>query len=89
MLDNILNAVANIINFIINAFASVINFVLSVFPDSPFLNFDIKVFGVYKYLQYLAWLIPIKLILSTFVAWLSCMLIYYVYSVVSRWIKLM
>ena len=41
-----------------------------------------------KYLANLSWLLPIKQMIGILIAWLGCMLIYYVYSVVMRWIKL-
>lgn len=89
LIEWIFNALIFIINTIIWLFASVLNLVLSILPNSPFLDlsrtYDIS---VAKYMPYLSWFLPIKSMLGILIAWLGCMLIYYIYSVVMRWIKL-
>lgn len=89
ILEWIFNALVYIINVIIWLFAAVLKLVLSILPNSPFLSlsstYDIS---VGKYMPYLSWFLPIKSMLGILIAWLGCMLIYYIYSVVMRWIKL-
>ena len=83
------NALVFIINTIIWLFASVLKLVISFLPNSPFLELS-RVYDVSisKYMPYLSWLLPIKSMLFILISWLGCMLIYYIYSVVMRWIKL-
>lgn len=90
MVESVFNCLVYILNSIIWLFAKVLDLVFSLLPNSPFLALDTMMFsyGIDKYLGYLAWLIPIKTILFILISWLGCMLIYYVYSVVMRWIKL-
>ncbi|MCC0701286.1 hypothetical protein KGF42_18415 [Clostridioides sp. ZZV15-6383] len=89
MLDFIFGIVTNVINFIISALAGVINFVFSFLPNSPFLNLNKVDSDVLSYLPYVSYFFPVKLMFATLTAWLACMLIYFIYSVVMRWIKLM
>lgn len=89
MLETIFGVVSNVINFVISALASVINLVLSVLPDSPFLDLNFFDSDVFNYIPYLSYLFPLASMFATFSAWLVCMLVYYIYSIVMRWIKLM
>ena len=88
MVESIFNLLVFILNTIICLFAEVLNIVFSLLPDSPFLNISTYSLSINKYLPNLSWLLPIKQIIGILVIWLGCMLIYYVYSVVMRWIKL-
>ncbi|HBE9908586.1 TPA: hypothetical protein KNJ60_003882 [Clostridioides difficile] len=88
MLNFLFGCITNIINFIISLLANIINIILSVLPNSPFLSFSSDAKTTSEFLPYLAWFLPVKSMFITLTAWLSCMLIYYVYSVVMRWIKL-
>lgn len=89
MIEWIFNVLVFIINTVIWLFASVLNLIFSFLPNSPFLNlistYDMS---VSKYMGYLAWFVPIKSMLGILITWLGCMLVYYIYSVVMRWIKL-
>lgn len=88
MVESIFNLLVFILNTIIWLFASVLNIVFSLLPNSPFLNISTYSLSMNKYLSNLSWLLPIKEMIGILVVWLGCMLIYYVYSVVMRWIKL-
>lgn len=88
MLDFLFGCITNIINFVISLLANIINIILSVLPNSPFLDFSSNAKTTSEFLPYLAWFLPVKLMLVTLTAWLSCMLIYYCYGVIMRWIKL-
>lgn len=89
MVEWIFNCLVFVINTVIWLFAKVLSLIFGLLPNSPFINisrsFDVS---IGKYMGYLSWLIPIKSILSILALWLGCMLVYYVYSVVMRWIKL-
>ena len=88
MVESIFNLLVFILNTIIWLFAAVLNIVFSLLPNSPFLNISTYSLSMNKYLSNLSWLLPIKEMIGILVVWLGCMLIYYVYSVVMRWIKL-
>lgn len=88
MVEFVFNILVYIINTVIWLFASVLNIIFSFLPNSPFNSIVTYDLTISKYLSNLAWLLPIKQIVSILGVWLGCMLIYYIYSVVMRWIKL-
>lgn len=67
-----------------------LNMLYSVLPASPLSGFISKVSGSIPrlYIAYLNWFVPVKEILIVFAAFLSSLALYYIYSVVMRWIKL-
>lgn len=83
----VFNFVIWIINFLIWLICGFINLFVGIFPDSPF---DVSkfTFGTEKYFGYLNWLIPIDIILNITFLWCGCMVLYWGYSVIMRWIKL-
>ena len=60
---------------------------LSVLPLSPFAEI-ISTLDELPYLGYINWFIPIGTILKIGMAWIGAIGVYYLYSVVARWIKL-
>lgn len=58
----------------------------SILPKSPFQQF-IGNFKDIPYLNYLNWFIPIGDILSIFAVYLTCVTLYYLYSIILRWIR--
>lgn len=61
--------------------------VLSLFPASPFSQFMEDIASM-PYLGYVNWFIPIGRMLDVGTAWLAAIGVYYLYSVVARWVKL-
>lgn len=61
--------------------------VLSLLPLSPFKEFIDKL-GDIPFLGYLNYFIPVGTCLKIGAAWLSAIALFYLYSVVARWIKL-
>ena len=88
MVEFVFNILVYIINTVIWLFASVLNIIFSLLPNSPFTNISTYDLTISKYLSNLAWILPIKQIISILVIWLGCMSIYYIYRGVMRWIKL-
>ena len=89
IVDWVFNLLIFVLNTIIWLFASVLNLIFSLLPNSPFVDMSITYdLVIHKYMGYLSWLLPVKQIISILFIWLGCMLVYYVYSVVMRWIKL-
>ncbi len=73
----------------INWFGEQINIVLSwicvVLPDSPFTLLDKS--PIKDILPFLNWFLPVNFIIDLFSAWCSVILVYYAYSIIMRWIK--
>ena len=61
--------------------------VLSLLPLSPFKEFIDKLEDI-PFLGYLNYFIPVGTCLKIGAAWLSAIALFYLYSVVARWIKL-
>lgn len=64
-------------------FSEVIEKILGILPDSPFQYVSTTAY-VYKYIQYINWVIPVDFILTTLQAWLVAYSLYLVYSVILR-----
>lgn len=58
-----------------------------VLPTSPFQQY-IKLFGDLPYLGYLNWFIPVRALVNIGMAWLSVIAMFYLYSIVLRWVKM-
>lgn len=67
-----------------NAFANVL---LSILPSSPFAKY-ISAFGELPFLGWLNWFIPIKACLVVFSSWLIAVGLFYAYSIIMRWLKM-
>lgn len=68
-------------------FENVVQKVLSALPLSPFQNF-INSFSGLPYLGWLNWFFPVGDCLVVMLAWLGAVGLFYLYSVLMRWIKL-
>lgn len=60
---------------------------MKVLPTSPFRSF-IKSFEAPQYLGWLNWFFPVREVLSILTIWLSAIALFYIYSIVMRWIKM-
>ena len=69
---------------LLNAF---LDMLMSVFPTSPFAS-AIDELEQLPYLGYLNWLSPVSHVFTIGTAWLFSIGLYYLYSVIARWIKL-
>lgn len=79
------NFVIDIFNWIIKAFGTVLSWLIGLLPNSPFTSVNNS--NVSQYLGGLAWVIPFPQIIAMLEAWTAAIVIYYVYSVIMRWIK--
>lgn len=73
--------------WIINKVVELLNYLMSVFPTSPFHQFIVQ-FEDMPFLGYLNWFIPISDMLKVGTAWLVAIGLFYLYSIVARWVKL-
>ena len=69
---------------IFEAFAEVL---MKVLPTSPFSKFLSEI-GEVPYLGYLNWFFPVGDCIKVMVAWLGAIGLFYLYSIVMRWIKM-
>lgn len=69
---------------LMSAFASLL---LSVLPTSPFQQY-IQAFAEVPYLGILNWFIPIGAFIKIGAAWLGAIALFYLYSIVMRWVKM-
>lgn len=71
----------------INLFDKFAEALINVLPTSPFQQY-IEAFADLPYLGFLNWFIPIRSFVNIGMAWLSCITIFYLYSIVMRWLKM-
>lgn len=72
---------------LIDFFVTTINAIFSIFPNSPF---DFITSGLSGYADYIAqinYFLPIYEMIAIGQAWLLCVVIWYGYVIVLRWIK--
>lgn len=60
--------------------------VLKVLPKSPFRGF-LDMIGSFEFLGWLNWFFPVGDCLKVVAAWLVAIGLYYLYSIVLRWLK--
>lgn len=65
---------------------SLSDFAINALPTSPFRG-KIYAIGELPYMGWLNWFIPVGWIIDTMLLWLGAISIYYLYSVILRWIK--
>ena len=75
------------LNWIVDKLLSLLDAVLSVLPTSPFAPY-IDEFAGLPFLGYLNWFLPVGKMLEIGLAWLGVIALYYIYSVIARWVKL-
>lgn len=78
--------IQNIWQSITSAIYSLLQNAIDILPDSPF-TYLAQVPEVYQVLKYINWLFPIDFFLSSMAAWLSAISIYYLISIILRWVK--
>lgn len=63
--------------------------VLAFFPDSPFSALDTLAGDetMATVLGYVNWFIPVNTFVGIFEGWLLCVVLYYVWQVILRWVK--
>lgn len=69
------------------AFGGLVQQIIAVLPTSPFADF-IDAFGNLPWLGVLNWFFPVRGVLTVMAAWLGAIALFYVYSIVMRWVKM-
>ena len=72
---------------ICNGINKSIDFITTVLPTSPF-QYYIRQAEKLPYLGYLNYFVPIPTFIAIGQSWLTCIVIYYLYSVIMRWVKI-
>lgn len=70
----------------IKLFSGLLDWVVDLLPGSPFIK-AINLIGEIPYLSMLNWLIPINTFIIIGGYWLSAIGIFYLYSIILRWVK--
>lgn len=78
--------IANLWQSITDTVYSILQSVINILPDSPF-EYLCQIPEVYQIMKWVNWFLPIQFMLSSMTAWLSAITIYYIYSIIMRWIK--
>ena len=65
---------------------NILSKIIDILPDSPF-NWLTQNSVVADYLGYINYFIPMSFILSTLENWLFAITIYYIFSLILRWVK--
>lgn len=70
-----------------DAWKGLLQNLINVLPTSPFAPF-LEQFSDIPALGYLNWFFPVRGCLTVMAAWLAAVTLFYIYSVVARWVKL-
>lgn len=71
----------------LNSIVGMANGLVSALPTSPFRPY-LDMFSSLPYLGYLNWFIPVRTCVAIGKAWLGVIALFYVYSIVMRWVKM-
>lgn len=74
------------LDFMNQLFAKFADALKSVLPVSPFAPYIDQVKN-FPYLRYINWFVPVSEILAVSATWLTAVILFYVYSIILRWIK--
>lgn len=69
------------------AFNGLISGLMELLPTSPFADFIAQFSGL-PWLGVLNWFFPVRQCLIVMAAWLAAITLFYVYSIVMRWVKM-
>lgn len=69
------------------AFSGLVDDIIAVLPTSPFQQF-LEDFETLPFLGYLNWFFPVRGCLIVLAAWLGAIALFYLYSIVMRWVKM-
>lgn len=69
---------------LVNKFADTL---IKILPASPFQKY-ISSFSNLPYLGYLNWFIPVRACIVIGTSWLAVIGIFYIYSIIMRWVKM-
>jgi hypothetical protein len=62
-----------------------LSWVVNLLPNSPFQSIDNS--AVNTFMGGLNWILPLDKIVAELQAWLACVLIFYAYQIILRWVR--
>lgn len=74
-------------NWITQAFDGFIQSIISFLPTSPFINISANIANA-NGIGWLNWFFPVGRCITTMALWLTAIGVYYGYSVIARWVKI-
>lgn len=74
-------------DFIYQWVAKMANAIISFLPHSPFREF-INAWNPPEYLGWLNWFFPVSEVLGVLTIWLTSISLFYLYSIIMRWVKM-
>ena len=77
-----------IYNGVIGLITKLGNLILSIFPKSPFKQFINSMDVSSWHLGWLAWFFPVREAVAVIALWLVALTMFYIVSVVARWVKI-
>lgn len=77
----------DLINWMINLISNFGTVLMEVLPRSPFADW-IESFEVEQFAGILNWFVPVGQMASVFALWLVAVGLFYMYSILMRWIKM-
>ena len=69
----------------IQGLVDIVNTVLGWLPTSPFADIELNIYR--GYIGWLAWFLPIHQMLVVMYAWIGAIAVYYLASIMLRWVK--
>ena len=84
--NGLIKVVNLILQGILNIFGGILGFLINVFPTSPFVLLDKT--GYSDFIAKINYFIPFYEFIAIMEAWLVCIAIYYLYSALARWVKM-
>ena len=82
----ILDGLKRFFSFLIDKLQGILNTVVNVLPNSPFIVVSMQS-EASEWFAYVNWFIPLSSFVAILEAWLSAIVIWYVYQVILRWAK--
>lgn len=78
--------VADLLNWMSTMVHTLGQTLIALLPVSPFRNF-INSFNVPEYVGFINWFFPVSEFLAVMALWLTAISLFYLYSIIMRWIK--
>ena len=75
------------LSFMSEMLSKFFSMILKVFPTDPFMS-TIYILQQIPSLGWLNWIVPVGDMLKIMTLWLGAIVVYYIWSVIARWIKL-
>jgi len=79
--------IIDMLNVLIKSLGVVMSWVVELLPDSPFTFFDSLTLDN-TWMGYIAYIVPVQQILTLLTYWITAITLFYVYSAIMRFLKM-